>query len=82
MKERLAGGLQIPPAAQGQSGAQRKRAGNVVSYLQQACGWKPYRMLSPEGMSGSQAASARAMAKPRTAALLVNIMVSKGLDGL
>jgi len=28
-----------------------KRAGRVVNYLQQACGWKPYRMLTPAGMS-------------------------------
>src|SRR3546814_1105533 len=24
-----------------------KRAGSVVNYLQQACGWKPWRMLTP-----------------------------------
>jgi len=28
-----------------------KRAARVVNYLQQACGWKPYRMLTPTGMS-------------------------------
>src|SRR3546814_6214965 len=28
-----------------------QRAGRVVNYLQQACGWKPYRMLTPTGMS-------------------------------
>src|SRR3546814_15355483 len=28
-----------------------KRAGGVVNYLQQACGWKPYRMLTPTGMA-------------------------------
>src|SRR5690606_32218324 len=28
-----------------------KRAGRVINYLQQNCGWKPYRMLTPTGMS-------------------------------
>ena len=28
-----------------------KRASRVVNYLQQACGWKPYRMLTPTGMA-------------------------------
>ncbi|MEZ1355999.1 OmpA family protein, partial [Pseudomonas aeruginosa] len=28
-----------------------KRAARVINYLQQACGWKPYRMLTPTGMA-------------------------------
>src|SRR3546814_19190378 len=28
-----------------------KRAGRVVNYLQQACGWKPSRMLQPTRLS-------------------------------
>ena len=30
-----------------------KRAGRVVNFLQQACRWKPYRMLTPTGMAMS-----------------------------
>ena len=28
-----------------------KRASKVINYLQQKCGWKPYRMLTPTGMA-------------------------------
>ena len=28
-----------------------RRAGRVVNYLQQKCGWAPYRMLTPTGMA-------------------------------
>jgi OOP family OmpA-OmpF porin len=28
-----------------------KRANRVINYLQQKCGWKPYRMLTPTGMA-------------------------------
>src|SRR3546814_9788074 len=34
-----------------------KRAGRVVNHLQQACGWKPYRMLSPTGMAEADPAA-------------------------
>ncbi|HNW18787.1 MAG TPA: OmpA family protein, partial [Sphingorhabdus lacus] len=30
-----------------------KRASSVINYLQQACRWKPYRMLTPTGMAES-----------------------------
>lgn len=61
-----------------------KRAGNVVNYLQQACGWKPYRMLSPTGMSEADplADNTTAGGKAQNRRVAVNIMVSKGLDGL
>jgi outer membrane protein OmpA-like peptidoglycan-associated protein len=61
-----------------------KRAGNVVNYLQQACGWKPYRMLSPTGMSEADplADNTTRDGKAQNRRVAVNIMVSKGLDGL
>ena len=61
-----------------------KRAGTVVNYLQQACGWKPYRMLTPTGMSEADPAAPNdtdeGMAQNRRVA--VNILVSKAVDGL
>ncbi|MBR0551101.1 OmpA family protein [Stakelama marina] len=61
-----------------------KRAGNVVNYLQQACGWKPYRMLTPTGMSEADPAASNATAagKAQNRRVAVNILVSKGLDEL
>ncbi len=34
-----------------------RRSGRVVNYLQQKCGWAPYRMLTPTGMSESDPAA-------------------------
>ena len=34
-----------------------KRASRVVNHLQQACGWKPYRMLTPTGMAEADPAA-------------------------
>lgn len=61
-----------------------KRAGKVVNYLQQACGWKPYRMLTPTGMSEADplADNNTAEGKAQNRRVAVNILVSKGLDGL
>jgi outer membrane protein OmpA-like peptidoglycan-associated protein len=61
-----------------------KRAGNVVNYLQQACHWKPYRMLSPTGMSQADpvASNDTTDGKAQNRRVAVNIMVSKGLDGM
>ncbi|MEP2989536.1 MAG: OmpA family protein [Parasphingorhabdus sp.] len=61
-----------------------KRAGRVVNYLQQACGWKPYRMLTPTGMAKADplASNDTAEGKAQNRRVAVNIMVSKGLDGL
>lgn len=61
-----------------------RRAGRVVNYLQQACGWKPYRMLTPTGMAEADplASNDTASGKAQNRRVSVNILVSKGLDGL
>ncbi|WP_334182617.1 OmpA family protein [Novosphingobium sp.] len=61
-----------------------KRASRVVNYLQQACHWKPYRMLTPTGMSEADplADNSTPEGKAQNRRVAVNILVSKGLDGL
>ncbi len=61
-----------------------KRAGRVINYLQQSCGWKPYRMLTPTGMSKADPAASNGTAagKAQNRRVAVNILVSKSVDGL
>jgi OOP family OmpA-OmpF porin len=61
-----------------------KRAGSVINYLQQACRWKPYRMLTPTGMAESDplASNDTVEGKAQNRRVSVNILVSKGLDGM
>ncbi|CAO1651228.1 OmpA family protein [Parasphingorhabdus sp. NYA22] len=61
-----------------------KRASRVVNYIQQNCGWKPYRMLTPTGMSEADPLGNNdtASGKAQNRRVAVNILVSKGLDGL
>lgn len=61
-----------------------KRASRVVNHLQQVCGWKPYRMLTPTGMSEADplADNTTAEGKAQNRRVAVNVLVSKGLDGL
>ena len=61
-----------------------KRAGSVINYLQQACRWKPYRMLTPTGMAEADplASNDTAEGKAQNRRVSVNILVSKGLDGM
>jgi outer membrane protein OmpA-like peptidoglycan-associated protein len=61
-----------------------KRAAKVVNYLQQACHWKPYRMLTPTGMAEADPAAPNDTpdGKAQNRRVAVNIMVSKGLDGM
>lgn len=61
-----------------------KRAGRVVNYLQQSCGWKPYRMLTPTGMAEADplANNDTFEGKAQNRRVSVNVLVSKGLDGL
>jgi outer membrane protein OmpA-like peptidoglycan-associated protein len=65
-------------------GLSEKRAGRVVNYLQQACGWKPYRMLTPTGMAEADPAASNDTVdgKAQNRRVAVNVLVSKGLDGL
>lgn len=59
-----------------------KRAGRVVNYLQQQCGWKPWRMLSPTGMAESDplADNSTPEGKAQNRRVSVNILVSKALE--
>lgn len=61
-----------------------RRAARVTNYLQQTCGWKPYRMLTPTGMAKADPLAdndtPEGMAQNRRVA--VNILVSKAVDGL
>lgn len=61
-----------------------RRAASVINHLQQACRWKPYRMLTPTGMSESDplADNSTPEGKAQNRRVAVNILVSKGLDGL
>jgi OmpA-OmpF porin, OOP family len=61
-----------------------KRASSVINYLQQACRWKPYRMLTPTGMAESDplASNDTAEGKAQNRRVSVNILVSKSVDGL
>ncbi|MBN8502361.1 MAG: OmpA family protein [Sphingomonadales bacterium] len=61
-----------------------KRAASVINYLQQQCKWKPYRMLTPTGMAEADplADNATEEGKAQNRRVSVNVLVSKGLDGI
>ena len=61
-----------------------KRAGSVINFLQQACHWKPYRMLTPTGMAKADplVSNDTPEGKAQNRRVSVNVLVSKGLDGL
>jgi OmpA-OmpF porin, OOP family len=61
-----------------------KRAAAVINHLQQACRWKPYRVLTPTGMSESDpvADNSTEEGKAQNRRVAVNILVSKAVDGL
>lgn len=61
-----------------------RRAGRVVNYLQQECGWQPWRMLSPTGMAESDPAAdnTTAAGRAQNRRVSVNILVSKAVDGI
>ncbi|MEO1170308.1 MAG: OmpA family protein [Pseudomonadota bacterium] len=61
-----------------------RRAGRVVNYLQQECGWAPYRMLTPTGMAEADplADNATAEGRAQNRRVSVNILVSRAVDGL
>lgn len=60
-----------------------KRASRVMNYLQQVCGWKPYRMLTPTGMAESDPAASNDTeeGKAQNRRVTVNVLVSKAVDG-
>ena len=61
-----------------------KRAARVKNYLQQQCGWKPWRMLTPTGMAEADpvADNTTEYGKQQNRRVAVNVLVSKSLDGL
>lgn len=61
-----------------------KRATGVVNYLQQACHWKPYRMLTPTGMAAADpmADNSTYEGKAQNRRVAVNVLVSKAVDGM
>jgi len=61
-----------------------KRAARVINYLQQVCGWKPYRMLTPTGMAKADplASNDTPEGKAENRRVAVNVLVSKSVDGL
>ena len=61
-----------------------KRASHVINYLQQACGWKPYRVLTPTGMAKADplASNDTPEGRAQNRRVAVNILVSKSVDGL
>jgi outer membrane protein OmpA-like peptidoglycan-associated protein len=61
-----------------------KRAARVINYLQQVCGWKPYRMLTPTGMAKADpvASNDTEEGKAQNRRVAVNVLVSKAVDGL
>ncbi len=61
-----------------------RRSGRVVNHLQQKCGWAPYRMLTPTGMSEADPAADNTTPEGRAQnrRVAVNILVSKAVDGI
>lgn len=61
-----------------------RRAGRVVNYLQQKCGWAPYRMLTPTGMAKADpvADNETPQGKAQNRRVAVNVLVSKAVDGI
>jgi len=61
-----------------------RRTARVVNFLQQKCGWAPYRMLTPTGMSESDPAADNSTpaGRAQNRRVAVNIMVSKAVDGI
>jgi outer membrane protein OmpA-like peptidoglycan-associated protein len=61
-----------------------RRAGRVTNFIQQRCGWQPWRMLTPTGMSESDPTADNSTEAGRAAnrRVSVNILVSKAVDGV
>lgn len=61
-----------------------KRAGAVINYLQQACHWKPWRMLTPTGMAEADplADNSTPEGRAQNRRVSVNVLVSKSVEGM
>ncbi|MXO72348.1 OmpA family protein [Alteraurantiacibacter buctensis] len=61
-----------------------RRAARVTNFLQQRCGWQPWRMMTPTGMSESDPTADNTTEAGRAAnrRVAVNILVSKAVDGI
>ncbi len=61
-----------------------KRAGRVTNFLQQQCGWKPWRMLTPTGMAEADPAADNTtpQGKAQNRRVAVNVLVSKSVEGI
>lgn len=61
-----------------------KRASRVINHLQQQCGWKPYRMLTPTGMAEADpmADNSTPEGRAQNRRVAVNVLVSKSVDGM
>lgn len=61
-----------------------RRATSVINHLQQACHWKPYRMLTPAGMAEADpvADNETDEGKRQNRRVAVNLLVSKSVEGL
>lgn len=59
-----------------------KRAARVLNYLQQACRWAPYRVLTPTGMAESDplADNETESGRAQNRRVSVNVLVSKAVD--
>lgn len=59
-----------------------KRAGRVVNYLQQRCGWKPWRMLAPSGFADADptADNSTREGRAQNRRVAVNVLVSKSVE--
>ena len=58
--------------------------GRVINHLQQHCGWKPERMLTPTGMAEAdpRADNSTPEGRAQNRRVAVNILVSKSVDGM
>ena len=61
-----------------------RRANKVVNFIQQQCGWQPWRMKTPTGMSEADPAADNTTeaGKAQNRRVAVNILVSKAVEGL
>ena len=61
-----------------------RRAARVMNYLQQQCGWEPWRMMTPTGMAEADPAADNSTpaGRAQNRRVSVNILVSKAVEGM